>query len=98
MNCKETLATGKSVMPSGIKAGLELHKCGNYRQAARSYRRCLRGGRESVLGHYLLGLALMAAGQVTQARAEWSMASGMSDVSPQDAWARSEARTLLSRV
>jgi Flp pilus assembly protein TadD len=81
-----------------LGAALVLHENGCFPAAIRCYRRVLSSQPENTLGHYLLGLALMAQGDTLGARGEWEAAGHSSDEGPQSEWARGCATTLLDRV
>ncbi|MGI4789087.1 MAG: tetratricopeptide repeat protein [Janthinobacterium lividum] len=81
-----------------MDAGLKFYAEGHYTAAIYCYRLALSRDPESALGHYLMGLTLMALGDPISARAEWEAASCSEDATPQTVWASSRARLLLEHV
>ena len=85
-------------VPEDIHAGLQFYNQGHYPAAVRCYQLALRREPESALGHYLLGLTLMATGEFVNAQAEWEAASRSPDDGPQTEWARRCAQILLGQL
>ncbi len=81
-----------------LEAGLKFYVLGRYPSAVRSYRRALSQEPDSALGHYLLGLALMACGDAFNARNEWESARRLEHVDASDGWAGKTAVALLGVV
>ena len=79
-----------------LDRGLVLAMFGEAAQATRFYRKALLLDPKNVLGHYMLGLALMNQGNTDDAIEQLREATEIDGYGSRCEWARAEAERLLS--
>jgi len=78
-----------------LDEGLALYARGSTREALRLYLRAIDLEPENAVAHYVMGVALQAAGRADEARAQWKSAVALRPDSEDGEWAKTKARQLL---
>jgi hypothetical protein len=78
-----------------LDRGLILAMFGEVTEATRFYRKSVLLDPDNALGHYMLGMSLMNADAIDEAREEWLAATQTNRCGSQAEWARRQAGKLL---